>query len=247
MTLILLALTSFVAGMLNAVAGGGAFITFPALIFLGVPPVSANATSAVALLPGQIASALTYGREGLRDADAKTYSLMAISLAGGLLGAVCLVYAPTRFFSRLIPWLLLFATFLFSLGSFSLNVFRRPEKSISRGILLAQLMISIYGGYFGAGIGFLMLASMTLFGMRDIHAMNGLRVILAPLMKVTAIVIFIAVGTVRWPEALVMATTSVVGGYAGAKWAKRANPRIIKALIVCLGASLTVVFFIRPV
>lgn len=247
MTLVLLALVSFLAGALNAVAGGGAFITFPALVFLGVPPVSANATSAAALFPGQLASALAYGKEGLRDADTAAYSLMGVSLAGGVLGALCLVFAPSSFFSRLVPWLMLFATLLFLIGNFSFGASRRPKRSGSRGVLLAQLLISIYGGYFGAGIGFLMLASLTLFGMRDIHAMNGLRVILAPLMKLTAIIIFIAAGVVRWPDAVVMATTSAVGGYAGAVWAKQANPRLIKALIVLLGASLTVVFFLHPV
>lgn len=247
MSLILLAFGAFVAGVLNAVAGGGAFIIFPSLIFLGVPPVSANATSAVALLPGQLASAWAYRQERRRFAKGMIGPLTAVSLAGGFIGALCLVLVPSTFFAHLVPWLMLFTTLLFAAGNFSFKGVRRPRWFGPHSVLLGQLMISVYGGYFGAGIGFLMLASFTLSGMRDVHAMNSLRVLLAPLMKSAAIVTFIAAGIVHWPEALVMAATSTVGGYSGATWAKKIDQRIIKAFIVILGCVLTAVFFAYPV
>lgn len=247
MKLLLLGGAAFVAGTLNAVAGGGAFVIFPSLIFLGIPPVSANATSAVALLPGQMASAWAYRGEinGLKKGMIKP--LIAVSLAGGFLGALGLVLGPTVVFARLVPWLMLFTTLLFAAGNFSFKGSRKWRWFGLRSVFLVQLMISVYGGYFGAGIGFLMLACFTLSGMRDIHVMNSLRVFLAPLMKIAAIITFIAAGIVQWPEATVMALTSAVGGYAGAMWAKNADQRAIKGFIVLLGCILTVVFFIYPV
>lgn len=247
MKLLLLAGAAFVAGTLNAVAGGGAFIIFPSLIFLGVPPVSANATSAVALLPGQLASAWAYRGEINSVGKGTIRPLVAVSLAGGFLGALGLVLGPTVVFARLVPWLMLFTTLLFAAGNFSFKGNKRWQGLGLRSVFLVQLMIAVYGGYFGAGIGFLMLACFTLSGMRDIHVMNSLRVFLAPLMKIAAIVTFIAAGIVQWPEATVMALTSAVGGYAGAIWAKNADQRAIKGFIVLLGCILTVIFFIHPV
>lgn len=247
MRLLLLAGAAFAAGMLNAVAGGGAFIIFPSLVFLGVPPVSANATSAVALLPGQLASAWAYRGKISGAGKGMVKPLIAVSLIGGFLGALGLVLGPTVIFGRLVPWLMLFTTLLFAAGNFIFKGSKRWWQFGLRSVCLVQLMISVYGGYFGAGIGFLMLACFTFSGIGDIHVMNSLRVFLAPIMKIAAIVTFVTAGIVQWPEATVMALTSAVGGYAGAMWAKNADQRLIQGFIVLLGCILTAVFFIHPV
>ncbi|HEY0522320.1 MAG TPA: sulfite exporter TauE/SafE family protein [Stellaceae bacterium] len=241
---ILLMLAAFTSGVLNAIAGGGAFITFPALLFAGVPPVGANATSTVALFPGQAASAWAY-RQDIGDVrEVSVIAFVVLSLIGGLIGALLLLFTSNAVFARLVPWLLLFATLVFAAGNFmGKGVAAGRVRLGHRGVLVTQFLISIYGGYFGGGIGFLMLAALTLFGMRDIHAMNGLKILLATLMNGAAVIAFAIAGIVHWPETLAMAAASVVGGYVGALGAKRVDQRVIKGCVIALGAALTVYFF----
>jgi uncharacterized membrane protein YfcA len=245
LTLPLLMVAAFASGVLNAIAGGGAFITFSALIFAGVPPVAANASSTVALFPGQAASAWSY-RDDIRGVgEVSVKSFVALSLVGGLLGAVLLLVTPNAVFADLVPWLLLFATAIFALGTFAPGVTKALRLG-GRGVLVAQFLISIYGGYFGGGIGFLMLAALTMFGMTNIHAMNGLRILLATLMNAAAVLAFIVAGAVTWPETLAMAAAAVAGGWAGAVGAKRVKPKILKSLVVAIGTALTLYFFLKP-
>jgi uncharacterized protein len=244
LTHLILAAAAFTAGVLNAVAGGGAFVTFPALLLAGVPPVAANATSTVALFPGQVTSALAYRNDIGGITEFRVSVFIALSIVGGLLGALLLLLTPNAIFAGLVPWLLLFATSVFAIGNFMPGATRRLSLSHG-GVLAVQFVISVYGGYFGGGIGILMLAALTLFGMRDINAMNGLKVLLAALMNGAAVVAFIASGIVHWPEALVMAVSSIAGGYIGALGAKRVDQRLIKGFVVVLGVGLTIYFFVR--
>jgi uncharacterized membrane protein YfcA len=241
---LILAAAAFAAGVLNAVAGGGAFVTFPALLLAGVPPVAANATSTVALFPGQVTSALAYRNDIGGITEFRVSAFIALSMIGGLLGALLLLLTPNAVFAGLVPWLLLFATSVFAIGNFMPGATRRLSLS-HRGVLGVQFVIAVYGGYFGGGIGILMLAALTLFGMRDINAMNGLKVLLAALMNGAAVIAFIVSGIVDWPEALVMAVSSIAGGYVGALGAKRVDQRLIKGFVVVLGVALTIYFFVR--
>ncbi|MBP2232752.1 putative membrane protein YfcA [Azospirillum agricola] len=240
----LLMMAGFASGALNAVAGGGAFITFPALLFAGVPPVSANASSTVALFPGQAASSWAYRRDIGAASEVNLPQFAALSLIGGLVGALLLLVTPNALFADFVPWLLLFATSVFAIGHYAPGMVARLRLG-GRGVLVVQFLISIYGGYFGGGIGFLMLAALTLFGLRDIHAMNGLRILLAMLMNGAAVAAFAISGAVSWPETLAMAVAAVAGGYAGALGAKRIDPKRLKTGVVAIGVALTVYFFTK--
>ncbi|WP_395454493.1 sulfite exporter TauE/SafE family protein [Azospirillum melinis] len=242
--MLILMLAAFCSGALNAVAGGGAFITFPALLFAGVPPVAANASSTVALFPGQAASSWAYRREIAAGGQVNVPVFAALSLVGGLVGALLLLVTPNATFARFVPWLLLFATAVFAIGAYAPGIVSRLRLG-GRSVLVVQFLISIYGGYFGGGIGFLMLAALTLFGLRDIHAMNGLRLLLAMLMNAAAVGTFIVAGAVSWPETVAMALAAVAGGYAGAIGAKRVDPKLLKTLVVIIGAVLTLYFFAK--
>ncbi|GAA4254996.1 TSUP family transporter [Azospirillum formosense] len=244
LAMVLLMVAAFASGVLNAVAGGGAFITFPALLFAGVPPVSANVSSTVALFPGQMASAWAYRKEirGVTEVSVTAFSV--VSLIGGVVGAILLLTTPDRAFAGLVPWLLLFATAVFAVGSFMPALAARLRLS-GRSVLVVQFVIAIYGGYFGGGIGFLMLAALTLFGLRDIHAMNGLRILLAALMNGAAVAAFCLSDAVSWPETAVMAVSAIAGGYAGAHAAKRVSRDVMKWVVVSIGVGLTLYFFIR--
>jgi uncharacterized membrane protein YfcA len=243
----LVALASFTAGFINVLAGGGSFLTLPAFIAAGVPPIAANASSTVALFPGQIATGIS-SREGIaaaaQDHRINVPALAVISLAGGLLGGLLLLVTPASLFSRIIPWLILFATLVFAGG----NVARADSARFRlnrTGVLIAQGFVSIYGGYFGGGIGILMLAALTLYGLRDIWLMNSLKILLAVLMNAAAVVTFIVAGLVRWDLAIVAAIAAIIGGYAGVHASRRLPQRIVKGFVIVIGLVLTVYFFVK--
>lgn len=247
-TFILVALAAFAAGFLNAVAGGGSFLTFPALIAAGLPPIHANASSTVALFPGQIATAYA-SRSGLEAASADSRVnvpvLAAISLVGGLAGGLLLLVTPQAVFSRLVPWLILFATAIFAGGNFWISDAKKLRLS-ENGVLAVQGLVAVYGGYFGGGIGILMLAALTLLGLRDIWLMNSLKILLAALMNAAAVVTFVIAGLVHWQWTLVVAAGSIAGGYAGVNATRRVPATLVKSFIVVVGLMLTLYFFAKP-
>ncbi len=194
--ILLLLVAAFAAGVLNAIAGGGSFLTFPALVFVGVPAVIANATNTVALFPGSFASAYSY-RHGLARLEGISLRTMVlVSLAGGVFGAILLLITPENVFVNLTPWLLLFATVMFAFGKrLGISLKRRFHFGFA-ALVVSQTVIAIYGGYFGGGIGILMLAALAIFGMTDINAMNGIKTILAGTLNGIAVVVFVVAGKV---------------------------------------------------
>ncbi len=241
------AIASFAAGFINALAGGGSFLTLPALIAAGVPPIAANASSTVALFPGQITTGFT-ARDGIkaaaRDHRINVPALAAISLFGGLIGGLLLLVTPASLFNRIIPWLILFATLIFAGG----NVLRSEEKRLhlnKTGVLIAQGFVAVYGGYFGGGIGILMLAALTLYGLRDIWLMNSLKILLAVLMNAAAVVTFIIAGLVHWRLTIVAGIAAIVGGYVGIHASRRLPQNVVKGFVIVIGLILTVYFFVK--
>jgi len=239
-------------GALNAVAGGGTFLTFPSLLFAQVPAVTANATSTVALWPGFLGSLGSYRHE--LAAHKKTLlPLGAVSVSGGAAGALLLLHTSSATFLKLVPFLLLLATLLFTFGG-RITAWVRAQRgdgveaNAQRrfGRLLAiQLAVSIYGGYFGGGMGIVMLAAFAAAGMRDIHVMNALKAVLGGLINGVAVVTFIAAGKVHWPFAMVMMVGALAGGYGGAVLSKRVPQPRVRTFVSVTGAVLTIYFFIR--
>ena len=247
MTTVILIAAAFLGGALNSLAGGGTLVTFPALLFAGLNPIDANASSVVALFSGTFSGAWAYRRNILAVAELSVLGLFTLSLVGGLIGAILLLWTPATIFATLVPWLILFATIVFAVGNFApVGAIRRLQLG-PRSALVALFIIAIYGGYFGGGIGFLLLAAFTLMGMRDINAMNGLKMGLVGVMTVTAILAFIAANVVRWPEVLPMFASSAVGSYMAAHWAQRLDQRLIKGFVIVLGVGLTIYFAWRGV
>jgi uncharacterized protein len=234
-------LAGVLAGAVNSVAGGGSLISFPSLVASGLPAIVANATNTAAIWPGSLSSAVAYAPDVRRDTKL-LLTLLVPSLVGGLLGALVLVSTPPRLFALVVPFLVLFATLLFALQG-PLSRFTRshategdhvgPAGRVS-GFLL-QLFVASYGGYFGAGIGILMLGSFSLIGLRDIHRMNGLKTVLATVINVVAFVFFAVRGLVVWPVALVMGAGTIFGGWLGARGARRVSQEALRAVIIGLG------------
>ena len=237
---VFLFLAAMAGGALNAVAGGGSFLALPALLYAGVPPVAANATSTLAMWPGSVSSAWAYRRDIGREARWLP-ALGGVSLVGGLLGARLLISTSDTSFMRLLPWLMLVAavavTFTFS-GSATARVGLRPH-TLWLGALAAQLAIATYGGYFGGGMGIVMLATLAMAGMTDIHEMNGVKSVLAAAINAVALATFVLHGAVAWRPGFVMVAGAIVGGYAGASLARRIDPRTVRALIVIVAWAMT--------
>jgi hypothetical protein len=244
--MLLATLAAFLAGALNSVAGGGSFLTVPTLIFGGIDPVVANATSTVALWPGSLAAAVGYRRE-LASTRRVLESFAWVSALGGGAGAVLLVVTPSSLFERLLPWLLLTATLVFTAGPWLVKRLpsRDADDRVTPGALAVQLAIALYGGYFGGGIGFLMLAGFAVLGLGDIHVMNALKVVLGALINGVAVVTFALAGIVSWSAAGLMVIGAVAGGYLGAALVRRLPPAKVRWFVVALGWGMTAVFFAR--
>jgi uncharacterized membrane protein YfcA len=236
-------LAGFCGGAVNAVAGGGTNLSFPALLWLGLPPVTANATSAVALWPGSLSGAHGF-RRALRGVDRRWWWLLAPSVLGGTLGAWLLVEGPPAAFAAAAPWFVLGSTLLFAIEP---RLRRGMPKLAGHHSLvlahLAQLVIAVYGGYFGAGIGILMLASLGLSGVDDLAQATGLKNLLGAGIKGAAVVYLALGGAVVWTVAAAMAVGALAGGWAGADLAQRLRPRLLRALILALGLLMTVATF----
>jgi uncharacterized membrane protein YfcA len=245
-----LVVAAVAAGVMNALAGGGTILTFPVLILVGLPAIQANATSTVALLPGAAASMAGYRREvGEHRAWLKT--LLVPSLLGGAVGSVILLKTPEKVFASLAPFLVLFATLLFL---FQLIWSRRSQAASGGGLaspgrlLLAtflQFLVAIYGGYFGAGVGILMLVLLGFLGLSDIHAMNGLKNFFGICINGVAAGYFILRGAVNWPVALAMAAGAIAGGYTGAHFARRIGKEKARVAVVVIGFFITIVLLVQ--
>jgi uncharacterized membrane protein YfcA len=239
------------AGLMNSIAGGGTIVTFPALIVSGLSSIVANATSTIALLPGIVSSVFGY-RRNIPAVHRWLRRCAPVSLAGGLAGGILLVRTPSALFDGLVPFLILFATLLFMTNSMFSRIFRpggeespRPSRRWLAGAMGFQLCVALYGGYFGAGIGILMLASLGLLGFRDVHEMNTVKTILAFLINVVAAVYFVFSGIVDWPSAGVMAVGTVAGGYSGAHFAQKLQQKSVRRLITMIGLVLSALMFYR--
>jgi hypothetical protein len=242
-----------IAGTLNALAGGGSFISFPALLFTGVPAVEANATNTVALWPGLAASTLAYLKR-LDIPRRLLIPLLATSVAGGWVGALLLLKTPQHTFLRLVPWLLLGGTLLFAFGNTirtiagkggAIGDLRATSWQAITVSSFVELLVAIYGGYFGAGIGFITLGMLAALGMRDIHAMGAIRTLLAAAINAAAVITFIVAGAVLWPQFAVMVAGALAGGWFGAHFAQKADPRKVRAFIIILGLAMSAYFFVR--
>jgi len=244
---LLLFLATLTAGALNAVAGGGSFITLPALLYAGVAPVAANATSTFAVWPASVASAIAYRRE-LRH-PTTWLALGAVSLVGGLLGGILLVKTSDDSFMRLLPWLMLLAALTFTFGGKIadrlLGTHGKTGTSFPLWTLALQLAIATYGGYFGGGMGIMMLAMLAAIGMTDIHEMNGLKAVLGVAINAVALTAFIVHGAVVWQPGLIMAAGGIIGGYAGGALARRMSREAVRVFVIVVAWAMTAYFFVR--
>jgi len=244
---------ALLAGAINSVAGGGSFVSFPALLFIGMPPVNANATNTVALWPGQVASIGAYRRQ-FRNLSRKTMTpLLVTGVIGGILGGWTLLKTPQTTFMRLVPWLILIATIIFTMsGRVTRWVRRRSasgehhEFSTGRGVVF-QLFIAFYIGYFGAGAGILILAMLALLGMDEIHSMNALKALLTTVSNAVAMLLFIVAHAVYWPETILMVVASMLGGYFGAYFAQKTKAGHVRAIVIAIGFILSAYFFAKQI
>ena len=243
---LLLFFAALVGGFLNSVAGGGMFIIFPALVFTGVPSIIANASASLAVIPGILTSAWAYRRD-FRNAEFyfPFAWMVAVSIAGAIIGALLLLLTPQRTFDFVIPWLLLLATFLFTFGLRIAPWLKRRFQIGPITVVVVQFFIAIYGGYFGGGIGIMMMATWTLFGITNMLMMNANRTLLGAAANAVAVVLFIAAHKIWWPQTLVMLIGTVIGGYAGAHWVLRTHPKVLRACVSVISVGITIAFFLR--
>ena len=242
--LIVLFIAGLWAGVQNALAGGGSFVTLPALILTGLDARAANIASTLALFPGQVTTGWVGRKAASGVAGLSLRTLMLISLAGGAVGAILLLSTPASFFARMAPWLVLFATGLFAYGSF----FRKAD-AVAQGLspriaATLQFLIAIYGGYFGGGIGFLMLAALTAAGL-TVRIAGASKNVLASVINAAAVVIFLFTPHVPWLGVAVLSVGAVLGGYGGVQLLRRVDERLIRGFVVLLGLCLTVGLFVR--
>jgi uncharacterized protein len=230
---------------MNALVGGGSFVTLPALIAAGVPSVLANTTSTVALFPAQLTTSWAY-RDGLGPIGAVTLrSLFIASLIGGALGAILLLRTPIKVFDLLLPWLLAITTVTLAFGRQLGERLRRRWHINKSTVLAAQFALGIYGGYFGGGVGIMMMAVWGLLSERTLKSFNAPRTLLIAAANAVAVVIFIVAGAVRWNAALIMLVTAVIGGYCGAQVGRRASAGIVRAVTITMAIGITSLFFVR--
>jgi uncharacterized membrane protein YfcA len=239
------------AGMVNAVAGGGTLLSFPVLLWAGRDPIVANATNALALWPGALAGAVGFRRE-LAKAPRLLGLLLPPALVGGLIGGWLLLRTGSRVFSSVVPYLVLSATLLLALQRPLRRLVRAPEGASAEhrggralGLVAGQLVVSIYGGYFGAGMGILMLASLGLYGILDIHERNGLKNVLGAVINGIAGIYFALSGAIAWMDALVLGIGAVVGGFAGAAVGRKLKREVAELVVVGIGVAMTIALFVR--
>jgi len=244
-TMTLVFMAGLVAGAMNALAGGGSFVSLPALLAAGVPPVMANTSSTVALFPGGVASAWAY-RDGLRPVGAVGMrALLAATLCGGVAGALLLLRTPSASFLFVLPWLMLVATLALAFGRRAGAALRARWRIHPRAVLAVQFALGVYGGYFGGAVGIMMIAMWGLLDGCDLKHLHAPRTLLVSAANVAAVLAFIAAGAVRWPETLAMLAGGLVGGYLGAHLGRRAPAHIIRAVTLLATSCITLAFFVR--
>lgn len=237
-----LLLAGFASGVVNALAGGGTFITFGALTLIGLPPIAANATSAIAQLPGYLFSTVAYGRE-LKVIGRAVLPFLAVSLIGGVAGALVLLAIDNPQFRSAVPWLLIGATTLFAAGPRLAAALKTRRLAARPSTAWAvQLCVATYGGFFGAGLGIMMLASLGLTEGDDFHRLNAMKVLLSLAISLVAVAVFASGGVVAWNEALVMIVAVAVGGYAGVHAARRLPQSLVRGAVITIGIALTVYY-----
>lgn len=241
----LLFAAGLLAGAMNAAAGGGSFVTIPAMVAVGMPAVAANASSTVALLPGTIASAWAWRRDFRPFGGVPMRTMLLISLVGGLAGALLLLATPARAFDALLPWLLLTGTLTFAFGRRLGEALRRRVAIGPGAVVGAQVVLAVYAGYFGGGVGIMMMAVWSVLGGPDIRAMSAARTLLVSAANAVAAACFAAIGPVWWPETLAMLLAAILGGYFGAVLARRVPPPVLRWTVILFGAAMTAVFFRR--
>ena len=240
----LLLSAAFVAGALNAVAGGGSFLTLPALVFVGVPPVVANATGTVALLPGYAAGAWGFREDTAPPPGLSMRLLVALSLIGGAAGAALLLVTSNEMFAIIVPWLLLVATILFAFGPQLRELLAGGKPSTTKATI-GVLAVAVYGGYLNGGLGILLLALFGLLGQTQLNAMNGLKNLVSTLLTAIAVAVYAYGGVVNWRYALLMMLAATAGGYIGARVARRIPAQWLRWGIVATGLVMTGIFFAR--
>lgn len=245
--IVLVGIAAFCAGAMNAVAGGGTFFSFPALLAVGVPPIIANASNSVALWPASLSSAWAYRKE-LQYYKRYLIPMGIVSLIGGIGGSLLLLATKDATFSRLIPWLLLFATVLFTFSGRISAFLRGAESGVSSNSMLAlagQAVVSVYGGFFGAGMGILMLASLAMSGHDDVHEINAIKNLLSAIIYSVTVLTFVIAGAISWPYTVIMLVTATLGGYWGATVARKIPARWLRRFIIAVGSMLSVFYFYK--
>jgi len=245
MKYLLLAAAAFGAGVMNAIAGGGSLLTFPALVFTGVPSVVANASSTVALFPGALASAWGYRNDFTSFEGVSFRSILIVSFAGGTVGALLLLSTPEKTFDVIVPWLLLAATLVFIFGPGIAKGKHQLLRVRPLPFFVIHFFLGIYTGYFGGALGLITLAAWSLFGLTDVKAMNPNKILLGGLTNTAAVICFVVAGKVWWAQSLVMLVGAVVGGYAGARFGRTLDPRIVRMVVIAISVTATIVFFVR--
>jgi uncharacterized protein len=244
----LLAAAAFAAGVLNAIAGGGSFLTFPALVFAGVPPITANATSALAVSPGYFGSTLGFKPELRALPRERLLRETLICAAGGVLGALLLLVTPARLFSGIVPWLLLFATALFAAGP---SIARRAQASSPGGQSgvrwrdPALFGVAIYGGYFNGGLGILLMALYTVAGESRLNVVNALKNLNSLVLSWLSVAAFVIAGAIAWQPGLLMMVAATAGGFMGARWSKRLPVAWVRGGVIATGLVMSALFFLR--
>ena len=235
-----------IAAAMNALAGGGSFVSLPALISVGVPSVMANASSTAALFPGGLASAWTYrDSKAGRICGIEVKRLIGVTLAGGLAGSLLLLWTPSAAFDLILPWLLLVATLAIIFGRSIAARFSGLAKPSAALVFTVQFCLGIYGGYFGGAVGLMMVAAWSVFGETDIKALNGPRTLLVSAANSVAVLAFAIAGAIRWPQTLAVLAGGLIGGYVGARIGRTVPARITRIMTICVTAAITLVFFIR--
>ena len=241
---IILIAAGLFAGGLNAVAGGGTFISFPALIWLGIPPVSANATATLTALPGYFTSAWAFRGEIAKESKANLFKILGFAVIGGCIGAGLLLNTSDKLFSGIVPYLMLFATLLFAFGQHLISALNGPAKLslfVSSTIII---LVSIYGGYFNGGLGIMLLASFTILGYSNLHFMNGMKNLISGILSLASATIFIMSGLIDWNAAIILGSATAVGGLIGGHYsAKIRDIRLLRLFIMIIGFTLSVLFF----